>query len=193
MAAPIFLIRHGETAWSLSGQHTSHTDLPLTEQGERQAAALRGALAGGAFTHVFTSPLRRARRTAELAGWGEAARLEPLLQEWNYGDYEGQTSAAIQAERPGWNIYRDGCPAGESVEQVAARADRLLAQLRPLEGRLALFSHGHFLRVLAVRWLGMPVRAGQHFSLDTASISILDQESAHGAFPVIAQWNNAPR
>lgn len=193
MAAPIFLIRHGETAWSLSGQHTSRTDLPLTEKGVRQAAELRGALAGLAFAHVFTSPLRRARETAELAGWGDAARLEPLLQEWNYGDYEGRTSAEIQAERPGWNIYRDGCPDGEAVEQVSARADRLLAQLRPLEGKIALFSHGHFLRVLAMRWIGMPVRAGQHFALDTASIGTLDRESARSDFPVISRWNDAPR
>jgi broad specificity phosphatase PhoE len=193
VVASIFLIRHGETAWSLSGQHTSRTDLPLTEKGERQAAELRPALADLAFTHVFTSPLRRARRTAELAGWGDAARPEPLLQEWNYGDYEGQTSAEIQAERPGWNIFHDGCLGGESVAEVSDRADRLLVQLRLLDGRVALFSHSHFLRVLAMRWIGQPVRTGQHFTLDTGSISALGPESAHGDFPVIAQWNRAPR
>jgi probable phosphoglycerate mutase len=189
MLLEIVLIRHGETAWSRSGQHTGRTDLPLTPAGEAEAARLRGVLAGTAFSHVFTSPRQRARRTCELAGFGAAARLEPDLQEWDYGDYEGKKSAEVEAVRPGWNIFHDGCPGGESVEQIAARADRLLARLRLLDGTVALFSHGHFLRSLAVRWIGLPVAAGEHFGLDVASVSRLGYEHGASGPPVIAGWN----
>jgi broad specificity phosphatase PhoE len=192
MVAQIFLIRHGETPWSLAGRHTSQTDVPLTAEGERRAAQLRGLLSGIAFTRVLTSPLQRARRTCELAGLGATAQLEPDLQEWNYGDYEGRTSAEIQAQRPGWNIFHDGCPGGESVEQIAQRADRLLAGLRPLDGAVALFSHGHFLRSLTMRWIGLPVGAGEHFALNTASISTLGYEHPESGIPALLRWNGVP-
>jgi broad specificity phosphatase PhoE len=189
MAAQIFLIRHGETQWSLTGQHTGRTDLPLTENGERGASHLRALLQKITFTHVLTSPLQRARRTCELAGFGPAARVEPDLQEWNYGAYEGRTTADIRAQQPDWNLFQDGCPQGESVEQISQRADRLLATVRPMDGRVALFSHGHFLRALAVRWIGRPVQEGEHFALDTASLSILGHEHPDRETPVISLWN----
>jgi probable phosphoglycerate mutase len=189
MVARIFLIRHGETSWSLSGRHTGRTDLPLTAYGEKRASELRGLLSGLAFTRVFTSPLQRARRTCELAGFGAAAQVDSQLQEWDYGDYEGRTSAEIQALRPGWNIFQDGCPGGESVEQIAQRADRVLAGLRPLDGTVALFSHGHFLRSLAMRWIGLPVGAGERFALNTASISTLGYEHPQSGIPAILRWN----
>lgn len=189
MAAQIFLIRHGETEWSLNGRHTGRTDLPLTENGERRAAALRGPLKGAGFAAVLTSPLQRARRTCELAGFGSVARVEPDLQEWDYGTYEGRTSADIRAERPGWNVFQDGCPQGESVEQISRRADRVLSGLRASDGTVALFSHGQFLRVLAVRWIGLPAREGQHLALGTASVSILGFERHSGDVPAILQWN----
>ncbi len=189
MVAQIFVIRHGETQWSLNGRHTGRTDVPLTENGERRAINLRGLLQGITFTHVLASPLQRAWRTCELAGLGAAARVEPDLHEWDYGDYEGRTTADIRAQRPGWNIFQDGCPQGESVEQVSQRADRVLAGLRPLEGTIALFSHGQFLRALAVRWIGLPAREGQHLALDTAAVSILGYEHHNGDIPAIALWN----
>ena len=190
MATQIYLIRHGETVWSLTGQHTGRTDVPLTENGERQALHLRGQLQGIAFTHVLTSPLQRARRTCELAGFGATAKNEPDLMEWNYGEYEGKTSAAIREQQPDWNVFQQGCPQGESVEQVAQRADRVLATLRPLDGTVAVFSHGHFLRALAMRWIGLPLLEGQHFALDTASISILGFETHSAANRVITVWNS---
>jgi broad specificity phosphatase PhoE len=189
MVAQIYLIRHGETSWSLTGQHTGRTDLPLTENGERRAAQLRGLLQAIRFTHVLTSPLQRARRTCELAGFGPVAQVEPDLHEWDYGDYEGRTTAEIRAQRPGWNAFQDGCPQGESVEQISDRADRVLARLRPMDGTIALFSHGQFLRALAVRWIGLPVREGQRFALDTASTSILGYEHHNGDIPAVSLWN----
>jgi probable phosphoglycerate mutase len=189
MATPIYLFRHGETQWSLSGQHTGRTDLPLTENGERRAGRLRGLLPGIAFTHVLTSPLQRARRTCELAGFGTVAQVDPDLREWDYGDYEGRTTADIQVQRPGWNVFQDGCPHGESVEQISQRADTVLAGLRSREGTVALFSHGQFLRALAMRWIGRPVPEGRHFTLETASLSILGYESPNGKIPVISLWN----
>ena len=189
MATQVFLIRHGETSWSLSGRHTGRTDLPLTEAGERAASGLRARLQGIPFDHVFTSPRQRARRTCELAGLGAAARVDPDLGEWDYGDYEGRTTAEIHAGNPQWNLFNDGCPHGESVEQIAARADRVLAGLRSIEGSVAIFSHGHFLRVLAVRWIGWPLQEGRHFALDTASVSKLGYERPRGSVPVIALWN----
>jgi broad specificity phosphatase PhoE len=189
MVMQLFLLRHGETPWSLIGRHTSQTDLPLTENGEQRATRLRGLLGEMKFTQVLTSPLQRARRTCELAGLGPVARLEPELREWDYGDYEGRTTVEIHAQRPGWDIFLDGCPGGESVAQVSARADRLLARIRPQDGVVALFSHGHFLRVLAVRWIGLPLEQGRHFALETGSISILGYESHDGAMPAISLWN----
>ena len=187
MANQIYLLRHGETAWSLTGQHTGRTDLPLTENGERRASRLRARLQGIKFSHVLTSPLQRARRTCELAGLGAVAQAEPDLQEWDYGDYEGRTTADIRTQHPGWDVFVDGCPHGESVEQISQRADRALMALRQLGGTIALFSHGQFLRALAVRWVGLPVREGRHFALDTASISILGSE--RDPDPAIMLWN----
>jgi probable phosphoglycerate mutase len=189
MATQIYLFRHGETAWSLTGQHTGRTDLPLTENGERRAAQLRQRLHGITFTHVLTSPLQRARRTCELAGLGAVAKVEPDLQELDYGDYEGRTTVDIRAQNPGWSIFQDGSPHGESVENFSHRADRVVATLRSMDGSVALFSHGQFLRALAACWIGLPVREGQHFALDTASISILGYEHTHEEIPAICLWN----
>ena len=165
MALPeVYLARHGETQWSLSGQHTGLTDLPLTRHGEINAARLGERLQGLTFDHVFTSPLIRAHRTCELAGFGEQAVIDPDLVEWDYGDYEGKTTAEIRAQRPGWQLFRDGCPSGESVEAVSARADRVVAKLRSDGGRTLLFSSGHFIRVLTVRWLGADLLAALGFT-----------------------------
>ena len=189
MLKQLYLMRHGETTWSASGQHTSRTDLPLTEAGERAARQLADRLRGVAFDRVFTSPRLRARRTGELADLAPVAEIEPDLAEWDYGDYEGRRSAEIMAEQPGWNIFRDGCPNGETPVQVAERADRLIARLRALPGTIALFSHGHFGRVFAARWIGWPVAGGQRLLLGTATISILAYDHADPGSPVIAQWN----
>ena len=189
MDAQIYLIRHGETAWSLSGQHTGRTDLPLTEPGEQQARHVGELLHAIEFSQVLVSPLRRALRTCELAGFGAVARIEQDLSEWNYGDYEGLTPAQIRAQRPGWDVYRDGCPGGESAERVAVRADRVIAELRTLQGRVALFSHGQFLRALAVRWIELPIEQGYHLGLDTGSLSILGYEHNNVEAPAIMLWN----
>jgi broad specificity phosphatase PhoE len=184
-----YLARHGETAWSLSGQHTGRTDLPLTERGERQAEALGGRLRRLTFAKVLASPLRRATRTAELAGFANSAEIDPDLAEWDYGRYEGRRTAEILAERPGWLLFRDGCPEGESAVQVGARADRVIERVRAVHGNALLFSSGHILRVLAARWLGLEAAAGRHFLLGTASLSILDHEHNNLAEPVIRLWN----
>lgn len=191
MPTQIFLFRHGETAWSLTGRHTGRTDLPLTEPGEELAARRRAPLAAVGFTRVLTSPLQRARRTCELAGFGRQAQVDPDLHEWDYGDYEGLTTAQIRARRPGWNIFDHGCPHGESVAQVAARAGRVLAAVRPLDGKVAIFSHGHFLRALAVGWIGLPLRDGRRFDLDPGSLSLLGYEHPDRQTPVITRWNIA--
>ena len=191
MATQILLIRHGETEWSLAGRHTGHTDLPLTENGERRASRLRPLLQEITLSHVLTSPLQRARRTCELAGFGTMARVEPDLREWDYGDYEGRTTADIHAQHPGWNLFKDGCPQGESVENISRRADRVLAGLRSLDGTVALFSHGHILRALAVRWIGLPVQEGRHLALDAGSLSLLGLDKSAGECPVISFWNAA--
>ncbi len=185
----VYYIRHGETAWSLSGQHTGRTDLPLTEHGEEEARKLADRFSAVDFARVFTSPLQRARRTSEFAGLGAAAKVEADAVEWDYGDYEGQRPADIRKERPDWNIFRDGCPQGESPDQVSARADQLISRLRKLEGNVALFSHGQFGRVLAARWIGMPVGQAQHFLLRTASLSILGFEHDRAEVPAIILWN----
>jgi probable phosphoglycerate mutase len=186
----VYLARHGETAWSLTGQHTGRTDLPLTERGERNARALGKRLNGVIFAKVFTSPLLRARRTCELAGFGTAAEVDRDLVEWDYGEYEGRRTSEIRAERPGWQLFRDGCPGGESPEQVGARADRVLSRLRAIRGNVLLFSSGHFLRVLAARWLGLEPAGGRYFLLSTASLSALGYENSFGE-PVICLWNDA--
>jgi broad specificity phosphatase PhoE len=189
----IYLIRHGETEWSLSGQHTGVTDIPLTVRGEVEARELTQRLQGISFAHVLTSPLQRAQKTCELAALNPAIEIEPDLAEWNYGDYEGLRSEEILQTHPDWNIFLDGGPNGETPAQVSARADRLIARLRTLKGNVALFTHGHFGRVMAVRWIGLPVVEGQHFNLGTASISIFGYDPHHNEVPVILQWNaNSP-
>jgi broad specificity phosphatase PhoE len=186
----VYLARHGETAWSISGQHTGRTDLPLTERGERNARRLGQRLEGFSFTQVLTSPLQRASRTCALAGFGGVCRVEPDLLEWNYGDYEGRRSVEIHAERPGWNLFRDGCPGGETPQQVGARADRVLQKIRSLPGDILLFSSGHFLRVLAARWLGLEPAAGRLFLLSTASLSALSYEH-NLSEPAIRLWDDS--
>jgi probable phosphoglycerate mutase len=186
----LYLARHGETAWSLSGQHTGRTDIPLTPRGEDNARRLAERLRGLAFVRVFTSPLQRAVRTCELARFGAGATVDPDLMEWNYGDYEGRRSAEIHAERPDWRLFRDGCPHGESVAEVGARADRLLTRLRATDGDVLVFSHGHFLRVLAARWLGLDASAGRFLYLGTAAVCILGYEHSK-ADPVLRLWNDS--
>jgi broad specificity phosphatase PhoE len=163
----VYLARHGETAWSLTGQHTGLTDLPLTERGERNDRSLGGRLNDLMFAKVFTSPLQRALRTCELAGFKAVAQVDADLVEWNYGEYEGRCTADIFKERPGWQLFRDGCPGGESPEQVAARADRVVRRVRAVLGNVLLFSSGHFLRVLAARWLDLEPATGRFFALNT--------------------------
>jgi probable phosphoglycerate mutase len=188
----LYFIRHGQTAWSLTGQHTGRTDLPLTAQGEDQARKLVPWLQPVHFARVLTSPRRRARRTCELAGLEADAEIEPDLQEWDYGDYEGKLSSDVRKQRPGWDVFRDGCPGGEMPDQVTARADRLIAHLGTMEGDVALFSHGEFGLALATRWIGLPVIDGQHFVIGTASLSILGYNPAHPERRVIALWNASP-
>lgn len=184
-----FLARHGETAWTLSGQHTGRTDLPLTERGEMQARALGEQLRGPTFAKVLVSPSQRARQTADLAGFGSMAEIDADLMEWDYGRYEGRRTAEILAERPGWLLFRDGCPEGETAARVGSRADRVIDRVRASRGNVVLFSSGHILRVLAARWLGLEPAAGRYFLLGTASLSILDHEHNNPAEPVIRLWN----
>lgn len=189
MAEPsqqVFVVRHGETEWSLSGQHTGTTDIPLTEHGRQVARHLQPILAKESFALVLTSPLQRARETSRLAGFGEVVKVEPDLVEWNYGRYEGLTTSQIQAVAPDWVLFRDGCPGGERPEEIAARADRVIARMRAVEGSILLFAHGHVLRVLATRWLGLPPSAGQHFLLDTATLNILGY---YRGVPAMKRWN----
>jgi len=185
----VYLARHGETAWSASGQHTGLTDLPLTAQGEANARALGERLQGVRFALVLTSPLQRARRTCELAGFGGVAVADRDLVEWNYGDYEGKRTAEILQARPGWQLFRDGCPGGESADEVAARADRVIARARAAAGDVLLFSSAHISRVLAARWLGLPGAGGRYLLLGTASLSALGYEHDTSE-PVIRFWND---
>ncbi|MFH1344119.1 MAG: histidine phosphatase family protein [Pseudomonadota bacterium] len=185
----LYLIRHGETAWSLSGQHTGRTDIPLIEQGEQDARKLADRLRAVKFSRAFTSPLQRARRTCELAGLGDLAEVEPDLIEWDYGEYEGLRPVEIRKARPDWNVFRDGSPGGESPAQISERADRQIARLQTLEGNIAIFSHGHFGRVLAARWIGLQIRQAQHLLLGTASVSILGYEHNQVEMPAIVLWN----
>jgi len=185
----VYLARHGETAWSLSGQHTGLTDLPLTERGRQNANRLGERLKELAFAKVYTSPLQRAVCTCRLAGFAAGAELDPDLVEWNYGEYEGRTSAEIHAERPEWQLFRDGCPGGESPKQVGARADRFLTKVRRVSDNVLVFSSGHFLRVLAARWLGLEPDGGRYLLLGTASLSALGYEH-NLSQPVIGLWND---
>jgi broad specificity phosphatase PhoE len=187
----LYLIRHGETEWSLSGQHTGRTDLPLTLRGEDQARSLEPVLRGIPFEHVLTSPARRAQSTCALAGLSGSVEIEPDLEEWDYGEYEGRTSGDIRQERPAWNVFHDGCPGGESVDAVSERADRLIMRSAALRGNVALFSSGQFGCSLAARWIGLPVLQAQHLMLGTASVSVLAYNPNHPAMRVIAHWNHA--
>jgi probable phosphoglycerate mutase len=182
----VYLARHGETEWSLSGQHTGTTDIPLTENGRNLARRLAPVLAREKFALVLTSPLERARKTCELAGLGENAEIDRNLMEWNYGEYEGLTPKQIDARAPEWMIFRDGCPGGERTEEAGARVDRVIERVRAAGGNVALFAHGHIFRVLAARWLGLPPAAGCHFVLDTATLSIL---SYYRSIPAVKCWN----
>ena len=183
------LARHGETAWSLTGQHTGLTDWPLTERGERNARQLGERLRGLTFARVYTSSLQRAARTCELAGFGTVAEVEPDLVEWNYGQYEGLRTAEIREKHPGWLLFRDGCPGGESPTQASARADRVVSRLRAAPGDVLLFSSGHFIRVLVTRWIDLEVTANaRRFMLSTASLSAVGYENERSR-PVIRLWN----
>jgi broad specificity phosphatase PhoE len=186
-----YLARHGETAWTISRQHTGATDLPLTAHGEGEALQLGERLEGLTFAAVLTSPLQRAIRTCELAGFGPMAKVEPDLIEWNYGAYEGRTSADIHRERPDWQLFRDGCPGGESPEQIGARVDRVIRRVRSIEGNTLLFSSGHVLRVFAARWLGLDPGAGRYFLLGTASLSAVGYEHDRSEL-AIRLWNEMP-
>src|SRR5262245_883327 len=186
----VYLARHGETVWSLTGQHTGLTDLPLTEEGERNAERLGGRLRGLTFAAVFTSPLSRALRTSVLAGFGDVAKLDRDLVEWEYGEYEGRRTDEILLENPDWQLFRDGCPGGESPQQVAERADRVVERVRAVPGNVLLFSSGHFLRMLAARWCQVePIVNARVFMLDTASVSVLGYER-NLSQPVIRLWND---
>jgi probable phosphoglycerate mutase len=191
MSTPeIYLIRHGETEWSLSGKHTGVSDIPLTEHGRQQARLLRAELVTTNFALVLTSPLQRARETCELAGLAARAEIDPDLMEWNYGAYDGLTSEQIHVSRPGWTIFNDGGgPGGETPEQVAVRVDRVIARVRAVKADAVLFAHGHVLRVFAARWLGLAPGAGAHFLLDTATLSVLNSDGGVGA---LKRWNVSP-
>ena len=193
-AAPLpqlYIVRHGETAWSGAGKHTGLTDIPLTEQGEQEAKALADRLRNLKFAKVLTSPLQRAERTSQLVGFGDSAEIDRDLVEWDYGEYEGLRSTEIKAKRPDWKLWRDGCPGGESPAQVAARADRVLQRVRAESGDVLVFSSGHFLRMLGARWLGLDPTGGRLLLLSTASLSILGYEHVITQ-PVIRLWNYIP-
>ena len=188
----LFYFRHGETLWSLSRRHTGVTDIPLTAHGEAQARALRPWTDVMSFTHVLTSPRTRARATCDLAGLEGRAQIEPDLAEWNYGDYEGRRSIEICEQRPGWNIFRDGCPNGETPTAISERIDRLIGRLKTMSGNVALFSHGQFGAVFGARWIGLPVLEAQHFDVGPASMSALGWNQDHPEIPVLALWNATP-
>lgn len=189
----VWLIRHGETEWTVSRRHTGLTNLPLTAVGEKQALALRSRLQTVSFVRVFYSPLQRAARTCELAGYGLASEVDQNLVEWNYGDYEGKRRPEILADRPDWIIFRDGCPNGESPTDVAARADRCISRIRTTPGSVAIFSSGHFLRVLIARWLGFDASVGRYFKLGTGGVTVLGYDHENSSEPVIRLLNEQPR
>ncbi|HEY4299915.1 MAG TPA: histidine phosphatase family protein [Candidatus Didemnitutus sp.] len=192
MVTRIHLLRHGETDWAVAGRHTGRTEVPLNARGEEQAARWLGRLETARLSAVFTSPRLRARRTCELAGCSAAAQVDPDLAEWDYGDYEGLRTPEIHARRPDWNLFTDGCPGGETPEQVAARADRLIVRLLACDGEVALFTHGHFGRVLAARWMRLPVAAGSRLEFGPAGRGILAFEHGEADAPVLALWNELP-
>jgi len=181
-----YLIRHGETEWSLNGRHTGLTDIPLTENGRMMARRLKPFLSRKTFELVLSSPLQRARETCELAGFGDRAEIDDDLKEWNYGDYEGLTPTQIQEKKPGWMIFTDGAPNGETPEQVGSRIDRVIAKIRAVKGNVVLFAHGHLLRTFAARWLGLSPEGGAHFLLDTSTLSIL---TYYRGVPAVKEWN----
>jgi probable phosphoglycerate mutase len=185
----LFMARHSQTAWSLTGQHTGLTDLPLTKTGESAARLLGRRLERRTFKNVFTSPLQRAARTCELAGFGSMAEVDHDLIEWNYGEYEGLRTEEIRARRPDWQLFRDGCPGGETLEEIGARADRLIARVRALDADVLIFSSGHILRVIAARWLGLEPAMGKLFTLSTASLSELGYEG-NRSLPIVRLWND---
>jgi broad specificity phosphatase PhoE len=185
----VYLARHGETPWTISRQHTGRTEIPLTTRGEADARSLGQRLKGDAFDLAFVSPLGRARRTCELAGFGARARVDADMLEWEYGEYEGRTTAEIRAQRANWFLFRDGCPGGESVAAVGARADRVVTRLRGASGRIILFGHGHFFRVLTARWLGLPPGDARHYFLGTSALSVLGYEHSLDE-PVLLLWND---
>jgi broad specificity phosphatase PhoE len=188
----VYLVRHGQTAWTISRQHTGRTNIPLSEQGERDAQELSLRLKGISFAQVLCSPLQRARQTAELAGFGDQAQIDPDLTEWDYGAYEGRRTDDIRAERPGWRQFKDDCPGGETLQAVSLRADRVVGRVRALGGGVLAFAHGDILRILAARWLGLPAVDACHLHLTTASVSILGYEHDLDE-PVIRLWNDARR
>jgi broad specificity phosphatase PhoE len=185
----VFAIRHGETEWSLNGRHTGITDIPLTDNGRKLAERLRPVLANETLSLVLTSPLQRAQETCRLSGAGNHATVDSDLMEWNYGEYEGLTPEEIHKVDPHWMIFRDGCPAGETPEQVGTRVDRVIARTKGVNGNAALFAHGHLLRVLAARWIGLPAQSGQHFLLGTGTLCVLGY---YRDVPAIKVWNGAP-
>jgi probable phosphoglycerate mutase len=189
VAENVVLVRHGETEWSRDGRHTGRTDIPLTTEGRRQATALGGPLTAWQFGLVLSSPLQRALETCRLAGYGTKAQLRPELMEWDYGRYEGRTSRQIVAENPGWSLWRDGGPDGETPEDIGRRVDRVISEVRQVAGNVLIFAHGHVLRVLTARWLGEPADGGRHYALQTATLSVLAYEHQD---PVIIRWNLPP-
>lgn len=189
MLPRVYIARHGETAWTLSGQHTGRTDIPLTARGEAEARRLGERLTGRTFALVLTSPLQRAKRTCELAGFGDRCEIDPDLREWDYGEFEGLTSVEIRKRRPDWVLFRDGCPGGETADQVGVRADRVVARIRAAAGDVLIFAHGHLIRILAARWLGEPASTGRFFYCDPTSLGILGYEHARVEEPVMLLWN----
>lgn len=189
MPKRVFLIRHGETAWATIGRHTGRTDIPLTENGEAEARRLGERLRTKKFDHVFVSPLQRARRTCELAGFAAVATVDPDLAEWHYGHYEGKLLSEIHAEHPGWDVFQSGAPGGESREEISERADRVIARVKALDGDVALFAHGHLLRVVTTRWIGLPFEAGRRLGLGTTSLSIIGFSPFFPDIPSIQLWN----
>jgi broad specificity phosphatase PhoE len=185
-AQSVCLIRHGETEWSLNGRHTGTTDIPLTENGRNVARQWKPVASQQTFALVMTSPLQRARETCELTGLGQQAEVDNDLREWNYGEYEGLTIKQIQAQRPSWMIFTDGCPKGESPDEIQARIDRVIKRVRAVEGDVALFAHGHFLRCFGARWLGLRAEEGRFFLLDPATVSVL---SYYRGIPAVKRWN----
>jgi len=187
----LYLVRHGETEWSLSGKHTSRTDIPLTENGEHQARKLGEHLRKISFARVMCSPRLRAKRTCELMQLGMPVHVDAELSEWDYGDYEGLTSSEIESGRPDWNLWSDGCPDGESPAEVSARVDSVIRRVRAISGNVAVFSHGHFCCTLAARWMEQPIRCGQYFELSPATVSILGFAKHHASTPVVRLWNSS--